>query len=540
MATQLGTGLSNYLKLAEASLRAGEILRAQKVGREASERGFEHPNLLILAAYEYVNAQAYAQALAVAARACELAPRNVDALNAFGYCLTLADRHAEALTTFDKAVRLAPSSAPVHFNKGLALERMGELVRARRQYARTVDIEPRHASALGRSAYLAALQGDMGEAATLGRRALTVEPGNVYAALGLSLADIEAGESRSAIARLQSIASNTAFDATTRSLAFGIMADAEDAAGRKTEAFELYQTCGQILRTAYAPPPGVETARGRAQRLTRYFSSASQESWQRTGAASAPVRTHAFLLGFPRSGTTLLEQVLASHPEIEAMDERDCLIQSYRFLANDETLDAFAALSDAELAPYRQSYWDEARKAGMTLSRPVFVDKMPLNSVSLCLIARLFPDARIIFALRDPRDVVLSCFRRRFGMTQQMFELLTLESSAAYYEAVMSLCAVYRQRLALHLHELRYERLIADFEDVCRDLCGFLRVSYREEMQDFVAAAQSRDVDTPSASQIVKGLYSGGIGQWRGYRAEMSSVLPVLAPWVDRFGYPAD
>ena len=176
----------------------------------------------------------------------------------------------------------------------------------------------------------------------------------------------------------------------------------------------------------------------------------------------------------------------------------------------------------------------------MVLSRRVFVDKMPLNSVSLCLIAKLFPNAKIIFALRDPRDVVLSCFRRRFGMTLQMSELLTLESAAGYYDAVMTLCAAYRERLALRLHELRYEQLVANFAEVCRSVCSFLDITYRNEMQNFVAAAQSRNIDTPSASQIVKGLYSRGVGQWRGYRSEMSPVMPVLAPWVERYGYPPD
>ena len=346
MATQLGTGLSNYLKLAEASLRAGETLRAQKVGREASERGFEHPNLLILAAYEYINARDYGHALAVARRASELAPRNVDALNAWGYCLTLADRYAEALSAFDKALRLAPASAPVHFNKGLALERMGEVAKARRQYARTVDLEPCHAFALGRSAFLAALQGDMGEAAILGRRALAAEPGNVYAALGLSLADIEDGEFKRVIERLQPVAANATFDAITRSLAYGIMADAEDAAGRKAEAFPLYEACGRVLRNAYAPPSGAETALDRAKRLSRYFENTAQQGWRQTDTGSAPVCTHAFMLSFPRSGTTLLEQVLASHPDIETMGERDCLIQSYRFLDSGETLDTFAGFSE--------------------------------------------------------------------------------------------------------------------------------------------------------------------------------------------------
>lgn len=539
MAARPETGLSSYLRLAEASLRAGEILRARKLGREASERGFEHPNLLVLAAYEYGNARVYDRALAAAGRACELAPQSVDALNVLGYCLTLSNRHGEALSTFDKALRLAPASAPVHFNKGLALERMGEIARARRQYGRAADLDPRHATAMGRSAYLAALQGNMREAAELGLHALVVDPANIYAALGLSLAEIDAGEPRKAFARLQPLAANTSIDATMRSVAYGIMADAEDEAGRKIEAFSLYQACGETLRKAYTPEER-ETAVQRVRRLTHYFRTTSQEGWRHSAPGSSPVRTHAFLLGFPRSGTTLFEQVLAAHPDIEAMEERDCLIHSYPFLANNETLDRFAAMSPVDLAPLRQSYWDEARKAGMNLSRPVFVDKMPLNSVPLCLIARLFPDSKIIFALRDPRDVVFSCFRRRFGMTQQMFELLTLESAATYYNAVMTLCGIYRERLTLAVMDLRYESFVEDFEGVSRSLCAFLDVTYRSEMQDFVAAAQSRDIDTPSASQIVKGLYSRGIGQWRAYSAQMEPVFSILAPWVERFGYGED
>ncbi|HEY1637628.1 MAG TPA: sulfotransferase [Rhizomicrobium sp.] len=536
MAVQPATGLSNYLKLAEASLRAGEILRAQKIAREASERGFEHPNLLVLAAYEYINAKDYDRALTLAGRACELAPRSADALSVLGYCLTLVNRHAEAVTTLDKALRLTPAFAQAHFHKGLALERMGEVARARRQYVRAADLDPRHASALGRSAYLAALQGDMREASQLGNRALAVDRANVYGALGVSLVEIDAGEPRKAIARLQPIATDAGVDATVRSVAFGVMADAEDELGRKAEAFSLYQACGEVLRKAY-PPDQRETALPRVQRLTRYFQTTSQQGWRQSAPAPSPVRTHAFLLGFPRSGTTLLEQVLAAHPDIEAMEERDCLIQSYPFLASDETLNRFAAMGPDDLAPLRQSYWDEARKAGMELSRPVFVDKMPLNSVPLCLIARLFPDSKIVFALRDPRDVVFSCFRRRFGMTQQMFELLTLESAATYYNAVMTLCDIYRGRLALSIMDVRYESLVEGFEAVSRNLCAFLDVPYRREMHDFVAAAQSRDIDTPSAAQIVKGLYSRGIGQWRNYRAQMKPVLPGLAPWVDRFGY---
>jgi hypothetical protein len=124
-------------------------------------------------------------------------------------------------------------------------------------------------------------------------------------------------------------------------------------------------------------------------------------------------------------------------------------------------------------------------------------------------------------------------------MTQQMYELLTLESATTYYDAVMALCELYRERLSLELMDLRYESLVEDFDGVGRNLCQLLGAPYRSEMRDFSTIARSRDIDTPSAAQLVKGLYYRGIGQWRAYREEMTPVLPQLAPWVERFGYGA-
>ena len=157
-------------------------------------------------------------------------------------------------------------------------------------------------------------------------------------------------------------------------------------------------------------------------------------------SAKSPLHTHVFLVGFPRSGTTLLEQILASHGDVDAMEERDCLTRAFDdFVMKDGGLDRLARMRGAELDPWRKAYWKYAADSGFSPERGVFIDKMPLNTVLLPVIAKLFPGAKILFALRDPRDVVLSCFRRRFGMSPQMYRFLTLEGAAAYYDQVMTL-----------------------------------------------------------------------------------------------------
>ena len=159
-------------------------------------------------------------------------------------------------------------------------------------------------------------------------------------------------------------------------------------------------------------------------------------------------------------------------------------------------------------------------EAGVAPSTPVFVDKMPLNSVFLPLIAKLFPAAKIILALRDPRDVVLSCFRRRFAMNPGMYEFTTLETTAAYYVAVMRLIAVYRGKLALDCAETRHESLVADFEGEARRLCDFLGLSWATRCARFARRApEPQNIDTPSSAQVARGLSDAGLAQWRRYAA---------------------
>ena len=162
---------------------------------------------------------------------------------------------------------------------------------------------------------------------------------------------------------------------------------------------------------------------------------------------------------------------------------------------------------------------------------------MPLASVALPLIAKLFPNARVLFARRDPRDVVLSCFRRRFGMNASMYQLLTLDGAAAYYDAVIRLAEICREVLPLPQHLVRYESLVDDFEGTARAACDFVGIDWNEGLRDFASKARTRGISTPSAAQVARGLNRDGQGVWRRYAEQMAPVMPILDPWVRRFGY---
>ena len=227
-------------------------------------------------------------------------------------------------------------------------------------------------------------------------------------------------------------------------------------------------------------------------------------------------------------------------PEVVHADERDFLGDAARDVDGygEAALDRLSRLDLVEIIQRRAAYWQSVRSAGFRVAGKVFVDKMPFHSLKLPLICRLFPSARIIFAVRDPRDVVLSCFRRRFSITRTTFEFHDLENCARFYAAVMALVELCRERLPLDVREHRYEDMISDFEPAVRAVCDFIGVDWNNGMRDFHRTA--RDVTGASAAQVRRSLYADGLGQWRRYSNELAPILPILEPWVTRFGYAAD
>ena len=527
--------LQNYLKLAEAALRAGDQARAMAVAEEASATGFDHPNLLAMAVYHALGMGDAGKALNYAERARKLAPNSIDVLQALALALTNNNRQKEALAIYDKALRQQPSLAALRYNRGRLLEDMGETARARSDYERVVEMMPNHAPALARLAAIAVANNEAAVARGYADRALKLNPREAAAAIVLAQADLLDKKYDSVIARMTPVVS-TEPSAVNRSLAQGLIADAFDAQGKQKDAFAAYQASNALLRNEFAPlfgPANGETALARAERTLACVKASRHVA---AAPADSPVKTHVFLLGFPRSGTTLLENVLAGHPDIETVEERDGLLAAETdFIAPPGGLNRLDEAQD--LAPYRDAYWAEMRAAGASLDKPVFVDKMPLNSLLLPLIAKLFPQAKILLAIRDPRDVVLSCFRRRFGMSEKMYELLTLERAAALYDVAMQLCEVARENYPMPFHVIRYEDLVGRFDTEVRGLCGFLGIEYADSMAEFAARARTKLINTPSAAQVAEGLYARGVDQWRAYRDQIAPAIPVLTPWIKTFGY---
>ena len=522
----------------DRAMRAGDTAHAIALACQALDSGYADPVLFSLRSHWHEGHGRVEAALLDLERAGTMGPPDGRTLVSLGRCLTKLGRLEEARHVLDEAVALAPGLGPAHYEKGFALDQMGDLLAARQSYQRAMTLDPHMADAPARLAALAARRSDWPQARALADKALGLDPGNAVAHFALIMAAMASGEFSAAERLARQVAQSALTTAQARAHALNFLADSLDAQNRTEEAFTAYGAANQMLFDLFGLRFGSqETGLPFAQRMTEELEKAG--AWDRSVLATrTAVPTPVFISGFARAGTTLLGQILDSHPRFLTLEEKPLLIEGMReFLAPQGGIARLAALSEAQCEPYRALYWQHVREQGGEIAGRIVVDQTPLNTLHLALIARLFPGAPIVFAIRDPRDVVLSCFRRLFAVNPYTFEFLSLDRTARFYDATMRHVLLAREKLPLRFHDLRNEDLVADFDGQMHALCAFLEVDFDPAMARFAERSKSRGVATPSATQIARGLSSEGIGQWRRYATQLEAVLPLLAPWVHHFGY---
>lgn len=247
-----------------------------------------------------------------------------------------------------------------------------------------------------------------------------------------------------------------------------------------------------------------------------------------------------FLVGFPRSGTTLLDTILRTNNSIEVIEEKPILRNFLRNL-NVKTKNNFDNLDDLDkkfIQNMQNIYFEERAQYLDNKKTKTVIDKMPLNIIYIGEILRFFPNAKFIFALRNPYDSVLSCFMQQFELNPAMKNFTSLENSAILYDLVMKLWTIYRDVFSINCHFIKYEDLITDFEKTTKEIFKFLKIDWSDNTKNFHIMAKKRlNISTPSYNQITSPLYSRSIGRWKNYENEFKGLKNILDPWLDEFNY---
>ncbi|GAA0324179.1 sulfotransferase [Sphingomonas oligophenolica] len=308
-----------------------------------------------------------------------------------------------------------------------------------------------------------------------------------------------------------------------------------DRLGRSDEAFGAFEEAAQVHQASPTEPlrRGAELRtelRAELQFMT--------PEWAAGWAWAPPVADRpdpVFLVGFPRSGTTLLDTILMGHPAVTVMEEQPPLNfvdKAIGGLAAIPTLDA-AAITKAQA-----DYYAEVQKLAAPPPGNLLIDKSPLFLNKVPLIKRLFPRARFILALRHPCDVLLSCFMSNFRLNSAMANFLRLEDAAEFYDLNFRHWEQSQALFDMDVHTVVYERLVDNVEAEVRPLIDFLGLDWHEAALDHQRTAKSRGlITTASYSQVTEPIYSRAAGRWERYRTHLEPILPTIEPWVRKFGY---
>lgn len=499
-------------------------------------------------AIQAFQAHQYEEAASAFEAALAADPDDIQARAGWGQSLCLCGRLYSGLAALNEAgsdlLELAEDDGEVSYVLEIVqqLQQFGDHLSAQRLCAGALKLAPEDGRALQLMAVSAAQLNRRAEALEAAQHACRLQPDNTMLQVLLASVEADANQTEQAAQRLQTLLSRE-LPAREAFRAHKEMARVLDKLGRFDEVFthlhKSTQLSGQL-------PEYTRQARDLLPTMIRShrlgFDPGLLQRWVNEDfSQDAPAPT--FLIGFFRSGTTLTQEVLDAHPALHVADEGDFIGRVHRELHRlvpgpSSSAEKLRKLDRAGVSRLRAFYWQCARdRLGPDLEAKGFVDKFTLNTVDLGLISVIFPDARIIFVMRDPRDVCLSCIMQLMAPSPATVHLLGWTSTAELYAQVMGWWMHVRSVMAPRFIEFRYEDTVADFETTFRRVFDFLGLDWDPAVARFHERAAQKSIASPSRAQVAQPLYSSSVARWRHFEAEFRHLQSTLQPFVEAFDY---
>jgi tetratricopeptide (TPR) repeat protein len=523
----------------QGNLAAAEALIRRVVGLDPNN--FPATNeltLLLLGRGNIPEAEIHAR------NAVRIAPQNAQAHNLMGMILTEAQRPVVGEYHYRKVVELAGNRDPILLaNLAWNLKNQGRMEEARELYKESVAAAPTVRQTLLGWARLEEADRKFDAASDILDKMEVEWPEDQGLLLSRAVLLGRMKKYDDALAVLDKMAS----------LSEGKLGPNElsekgrllDQMGRYDDAFEAFAEGKRIAREGSGQGYADQVADNIVQRLGGFFTAGRLSTLPRATIRN-DVAQPIFVLGFPRSGTTLMEQTLSAHPRIVAGDElpliNDLTSLMPRMLAS--PLSYPEALAELWMGDQREGldnlrdyYLSKVKQMGIiTPEAAWFTDKMPLNETHLGLIALLFPDSPLIHVIRHPLDIMVSSISNHF--THGFFCASALETAALHYTRVMDLVQKYRAEMALRYLAVRYEDMVEDQENTVRSVLDFVGEKFDPACLQFHENA--RYARTASYAQVTEPLYSRSRFRYKHYRKHLEPVIPMLQPYIERLGYTVD
>ncbi|MGH8496473.1 MAG: tetratricopeptide repeat-containing sulfotransferase family protein [Gammaproteobacteria bacterium] len=461
----------------------------------------------------------YAAAAAAFRRLLQRAPRNAVIWVALGAALQLQGRNRQACASYERAIALDPRQLDAQSNLGTVLQAMRRIGEAAECFRAALRIDPRHLPALAGLAASFDWLGRYGEGLELLEPIVAEGVAHAEVVLSYTSLLLHAGRYEEGAQIIErALATHGDAPAIRQRMHFRL-ADLYDRLGRHEDAFRHYRR-GNELKGAHFDAAALRTE---VDSIIGVFTRAALGDLARASAREpAPL----FIVGMPRSGTSLVEQVLAAHPDVHAAGELELVPGLVTHLGADgrpwpqSARRLTANALDALAADFRRA----AAFPGEGIRR--VTDKTPGNFLFLGLIEMLFPNARIVHCRRDPLDVCLSCYFQNFGGVALPFSY-DLGDIGAYYREYERLMSHWRKVSGLPMLDVVYEDLVTDFERSGRALVEFAGLDWHPGCLSFHEI--DRPIATMSHAQVRMPVYSTSIGRHRHYERHLGPLKDALA-----------
>lgn len=520
----------NWNNLGTARLDRGDVEGALTALQKARELAPKSPVVHVNLSRTLAAMDRHEEACLMMEQAALLDPKDPKPLAELGRMLTAIDHPADALRALGAAAKLDSSDPRIFSAIGQAFTDLSELAKAEQAFRFALNIDPSSGynfvdlgillEKANRLDELEALLGHVRRAGAAGPEIDYLE------ALLLN----RKGNTAEALERVRTIESRAIHPATVAQMT----GQFEDRLGNVDAAYRAFEDMNRLMAET---PLGIGMDRTAYRRGMDRLAAQTTAEWFATWPQVPPTAklSPAFLVGFPRSGTTLLDTMLMGHSATKVMEELPIIEK----IAGDiGDVSQISALTASDVAALRERYFAEAEKAVGSATGHLIIDKNPLSMIRLPLIHRLFPEARIILAMRHPCDVVLSCFMQNFKPTEAMSSFLDFDNASRTYDRIFAYWEQCRGIFPSDIHMLRYEDMIAEPEAELRPVLAFLGLDWEGGVLNHQDTAAARGhIRTPSYAQVTERIYDRARGRWERYRGYMDHILPVLAPWAERYGY---
>jgi tetratricopeptide (TPR) repeat protein len=501
-------------------------------------------NRMIQAANECCLRGDFQQGAEIFEQASRIGPANWQLLLQSGRAHCFNSDHAAAERCFEQVVRIAPDKTGALAAIGRLSLELGRHQMAEAYFRRAVEQKDAALDTIARLAELYERLHRMEDAAAMVERALHLDHACPSAHLTQAKLHRQAGRLVEAEQALRPIL--MAADREFRVRGFYELGGIYDRQGRYDEAMTAFLEAKALLLPD-APPllAQMQLFIRDLKEMENNVSAEMLQRWFDFGRKLQPARRLAFLGGHARSGTTLLEQVLDSHPDIVSADE----MQIFNHKAFDPIIHSkppgtsmLTALDTAPVESLRQARERYFRSMELYLGNPVgprlLIDKNPSLQELIIAIVRIFPEIKVIVALRDPRDVVLSCFMLpHWPISKGNVTFLNLEDTVRTYARAMGIWRTLKPLIKNPYLEVRYEDMVNDLESVARRTLDFLGVPWDPRVLAFYEHARKKVLHAPTYADVIQPVYKRAVGRWRNYQKYLEPHLEKLEPFVKAFGY---